>query len=267
MEKESYNRSGSYSARQRASVSDPRLTNNIDFSALGDRPRPKYRAKALWFFGLLAVVIAVFGLRYIYLNIRGSVDYKVPGFIAEQVNDQTTEQNIAALKQTDTDQDGLTDYQELYQYQTSIFLPDTDSDNYSDFEEVTKGDDPLCPQGQNCNLLALITPKTKLAEVVQGISLDPNITFKDAIAAEFRKFLIDSGIPKEQVDQLTNDDLVAMMDALESSGILNQDALSATTTPQEIRQFLLSQPNASAAEINKLSDADLLKIRDKILEK
>ncbi len=267
MDKKYYNTDWHYSAGQGRSLNDPLITDHNDFSARFSQRRPKQRAKSIWFFGLLTLVIAVFGLRYIYLNIKGSVDYQVPEFIAQQMNDQAQEQTIAALKQTDTDQDGLTDYQELYQYQTSIFLPDTDSDGYSDFDEATKGDDALCPRGQNCNLLALITPKTKLAEVVQEINLDPNLTFKDAVAAEFRKFLIDSGIPKAQIDQLTNDDLLLMMDVLENSGILKEDALSATTTPQEIRQFLLSQPNASADEINKLSDEDLMKIKNKILEK
>ncbi|PWB38600.1 MAG: hypothetical protein C3F02_02710 [Parcubacteria group bacterium] len=247
------------------SRADSSATYDPNFEARFGRSRKQRRRKSSWFFILVAIVILVLGLAYIYNNIIGAVGYKLPSFITDQIQNSQQAISDEQLKKTDTDQDGLTDYQELYQYHTSIFLPDTDSDGYSDFDEATKGDDPLCPRGQNCNLLALITPKTKLAEVIQDVTLDPTLTFQDAVVAEFRKFLIDSGIPKEQVDQLTNDDLVVLMDALANSGLLDSVALSATTTPAEIRQFLLVQPNASADEINKLSDEDLLKIRDKIL--
>lgn len=226
----------------------------------------RHRGKFSVFFGLIAVLVIVLGLNYIYQKIRGTVDYNVPGFITDQANSNEVAQTKEDLKKTDVDQDGLNDYQELYQYHTSMFLPDTDSDGVSDLAEVTKGEDALCPRGQNCNLLQLITPKTKIADVIHDVSLDPNMTFEDAVVAEFRKFLVESGIDKAEVDKLTNSDLLVIMDAIENSGILDQNQLNATTTPQEIRSFLLRQPDADANEINKLSDSDLLKIRDKILE-
>ncbi|MBI5465864.1 MAG: hypothetical protein HY974_01075, partial [Candidatus Kerfeldbacteria bacterium] len=45
-------------------------------------------------------------------------------------NTSTTEQSddIKALQTKDTDGDGLSDYDELYIYRTSPYLPDTDSD-------------------------------------------------------------------------------------------------------------------------------------------
>src|SRR3989338_1805105 len=147
-------------------------------------PPLKHRAKFFWFFSIVAILVLALGLQYIYQNIKRSVGYEVPGFVQDQLTGQSEEENIANLKQTDTDQDGLTDYQELYQHRTSAFLPDTDSDSYSDLDEVSKGEDPLCPRGENCNLLQLITPQTKLAEVIQEITLDPNLTFADAMAAE-----------------------------------------------------------------------------------
>jgi len=54
------------------------------------------------------------------------------------------------LQQIDTDQDGLTDYEEITFYNTSRYLPDTDSDGLTDYEEIKKGSDPLCPEGETC---------------------------------------------------------------------------------------------------------------------
>lgn len=226
----------------------------------------RHRGKFFWFFSGVAILVLVLGSQYIYQNIQGSVGYDLPGFVKEQLSGQSEEDKIADLKQTDTDQDGLTDYQELYQHHTSAFLPDTDSDGYSDFEEATKGEDPLCPLGENCNLLQLITPQTKIAEVIQGVTLDPNLTFADAMAAEFKKFLLANGIPEAELAKMTTEDLLAMMEALESSGAFAEADLSSSAGPTEVREFLLSQPNANAEEINNLSDEDLIKIRDKILE-
>lgn len=56
----------------------------------------------------------------------------------------------ARLKSIDTDQDGLNDYDELYQYTTSPYLPDTDSDGINDKTEIDQGTDPLCPEGNEC---------------------------------------------------------------------------------------------------------------------
>ena len=57
---------------------------------------------------------------------------------------------ILELKGTDTDHDGLSDYDELNVYYTSIYIADSDSDGYSDKQEVDIGEDPNCPRGKNC---------------------------------------------------------------------------------------------------------------------
>ena len=50
------------------------------------------------------------------------------------------------LKNIDTDNDGLSDYDELYVYNTDPYNPDTDGDGLSDYEEIMIfGADPLNP--------------------------------------------------------------------------------------------------------------------------
>ncbi len=228
---------------------------------------PKHKNKFVWLFSLVGIIVLVLGFSYIYGNISGSVSYDIPGWVQDQLTQNNNDtQNIEELKNNDTDQDGLTDYQELYQYRTSMFLPDTDSDGYSDYEEATSGHDPLCPKGQNCNLLKLITPQTKLSEIVQDVALDPELTLQDAVVAELRKFLLENGITQEELDNISDEELLMLFEALEKSGIIPEDQWSATTTPDQVKAFLLTQPNADLARINSMTEAELIEIRDKILE-
>ncbi len=222
--------------------------------------------KSVWLFLILSLAIIGISGHQIYRNIVGPLEIKVPDWLAKEVNNNdSAEVDLEALKQKDTDHDGLNDYQEIYQYYTSIFLEDTDSDNLTDYQEVNDGTDPLCPEGQSCNLLRLITPQTKFSDLIQDISLDPNLTVQQAAVLEFRKFLADNGMPKEDLDTLTDEDLLAIFRIFQESQIVSESKWNATSSPAEIRAFLLVQPGANESEINSLSDEVLLKIRDKLI--
>lgn len=221
--------------------------------------------RIIWPFVLLSIVIIFLGVRYLYSTFSKSVGYQIPDWLQSQLTNSSEEDTIAALKAKDTDQDGLTDYQEIYQYYTSMFLPDTDSDGSSDFNEATTGEDALCPKGEDCNLLHLITPQTRLADLIQEVSVDPNLTLEAATAAEFRKFLLQNGLTQEELDEFSDSDLLAIFAIINESQIIPEAEWSATTTPDQIRQFLLIQPNANADSINNLSDQELLKIRDALM--
>ncbi len=53
-------------------------------------------------------------------------------------------------RRTDTDGDGVNDYDELNAYRTSPYLRDSDSDGEADNIEIAKGTDPNCAKGQTC---------------------------------------------------------------------------------------------------------------------
>lgn len=228
-------------------------------------PESLWHKKVTWLFILLLILVLVGGVWYFNHQLLKPLTVEVPDFIKKDILEgENSAQTIEDLKNKDTDADGLTDYQEIYQYNTSIFLADTDSDNYSDLEEVNSGNDPICPTNQDCNLLALITPRTNLAAVVQEVALDPNLTIEQAAFREFRKFLLDNGMSQEEVDALTDDDLFYIF------SILNESASGQNVAPQdmsasEVKAFLLSQENADKKSIEALSDQELLDIGKKLV--
>lgn len=83
-------------------------------------------------------------------------------FVRKSAPDKQSEQAAALLNETiraqrvDTDQDGITDHDELNFFETSPYLPDTDSDGITDKEELDAGTDPLCPAGQDCGTTATL---------------------------------------------------------------------------------------------------------------
>ncbi len=228
-----------------------------------------HNRKVIFFFICLSIVILVFSFDYLRQRLYNPFIVEIPGALQKQLdveagdNKQVT---IAELKEKDTDQDGLTDYQELYQYQTSIFLEDTDSDGYSDYEEVTQGEQPLCPRGENCNVLSLITPSTKLSEVVGEVVANPDLTILEATLNEFRQFLLANNVSPEDIDSLSDNDLLVILSALNEVG-LNDNGDIEELSVEEIRNFLLNQPQANEEEINNLSATELLEIRDKLIQK
>ncbi len=136
-----------------------------------------------------------------------------------------------ALKTKDTDNDGLTDWDELNIYLTSPYLEDSDSDGFSDSEEISSDNDPNCPEGRDCyGLSGLETGKTtvdesassadlgSLAEMLgagkeadQGSTDTQNteeLLGSDIDAATLRQMLIEGGIDKDMLDQISDEELM-----------------------------------------------------------
>jgi hypothetical protein len=79
------------------------------------------------------------------------------------------------LQQIDTDHDGISDYDELYFYKTSPYLPDTDSDGIGDKAEIDRGSDPLCVEGQVCNTDSSSDNINQASSTVSAESLIPEL--------------------------------------------------------------------------------------------
>ena len=132
------------------------------------------------------------------------------------------------LQSIDTDQDGLNNYEELYFYETSPYLPDTDSDGIEDREEINSGTDPLCPEGQLCAVEeSTVSEESALefngTEVMDAspvelllppeeLAADTNISTLTTDPDEIRALLLQTGsIKKEDLDQIPDDQLMVMV--------------------------------------------------------
>jgi hypothetical protein len=135
------------------------------------------------------------------------------------------EQQDEALKLLDTDGDGLSDYDELYIYNTSPFLEDSDSDGVSDKIEIERGQDPNCPIGKDCSGSILVNPAATIdtaPEVISAVadSISQPVILPDNtgdLTADsilptdvnsLRQVLLQAGMDQSMLDQFSDDDLL-----------------------------------------------------------
>lgn len=177
---------------------------------------------------VLLLLLGVGGLLLGFLsfgaNIRRPFDLQIAAYTGEKflTSSQKEEAQKEAMKTTDVDSDGLTDYDETYVYKTSAYLADTDSDGADDRTEIFGGKNPNCPEGKACagivadaagatgaDPAGLAGPLGGSNIVTSGMA-DTSIQSKDDLVAYFntltsdqiRIALVQSGVPQETVDGL-----------------------------------------------------------------
>ncbi|MBT5400918.1 hypothetical protein HOL24_10335 [bacterium] len=158
-------------------------------------------------------------------------------------------QDLVQLQVQDTDFDGLSDYDELYLYNTSPYLEDTDSDGFNDSEEITNGYDPNCPRGAVCS--SPVASEETLSEDLTNLTNE-----------ELRALLIQQGASPEQVASL--DDRTLRETFEQTLGSIDQgdqfsnliSGYSMDLSPDEIKQVLIDQ-GINPEEVNQLTDEEL----------
>ena len=215
---------------------------------------------AILFFGLAAVVLGFFQFRYDLIK-----NFLLPDFLGETASQPQEDPNdLLGLKQKDTDQDGLSDYDELYLYATSPYLQDTDSDGISDQKEIAKGSNPNCPEGQNCFANWNISGEAGSGEQNQGLQYDQDYQMR-----QLRLLLVQSGAPAEEVNALSDEELMALYQELLKQG-QTQTATEPKTvdlqvsqiedlTPDQVRE-LLQQAGVSPDILKNISDEELMQL-------
>lgn len=174
--------------------------------------------------------------------------------------------NLLALKEKDTDQDGLTDYDELYLYKTSPYIPDSDSDGYADGEEVKSNQDPNCPAGVSCASLTLP------GDAQAAPNLPDNL---DALTPDqIRSLLLQNGASAEELNSLSDEELINLYQQVkqESQSTNGGDtglsdlkpADYEAITPEQIRSMLKDQ-GVSEEDLNNLTDADLRELLNQVI--
>jgi len=189
---------------------------------------------------ILTVLIVFFGIAQIRYNIFNPFEQD------EMAVEPTREDIINVYKSLDTDQDGLSDYQELADYNTSIYLPDSDSDGFTDKEEIEAKSDPLNPESTPKNKV-VSGQKTVLGKEIKGES-------EEIIAQEIRNLLINqAGLSPEIVNNILDKDLIKLYNETKEETGINLEELSKQAIKsgnlseiekidaQTLRQLLISQ--------------------------
>ena len=153
------------------------------------------------------------------------------------------QKSTAELKSLDTDGDGLTDFDELYIYQTSPYLADSDSDGESDKKEIDEGFDPNCPKGQNCRSSG------------GGTTNDSRLTTDELQPP--------SGGSLEE-GQTTGDSQLTTGTGLTDLPVELQNELGGLSA-SELRQLLLSSGQIDQEQLEAIDDATLMQVMREVL--
>ncbi|OGF18382.1 hypothetical protein A3G56_01905 [Candidatus Falkowbacteria bacterium RIFCSPLOWO2_12_FULL_45_10] len=137
--------------------SDEEYISGDDYREQLQNLQPKQAPSFSWQQKLASAFLVVFGVSALILwavQFKGGLQITKP-LTAEELAQLNQSKNpeaaaLDSLRNQDTDQDGLSDYDELYAYNTSPYLEDSDSDGIADKKEVEQNTDPNCPAGQSC---------------------------------------------------------------------------------------------------------------------
>lgn len=230
----------------------------------------KYLSIFLIFFGLSALIIGIFsirsGIRSPFVP-RSSGALGLSNQLPASIEPATNEE----LKGKDTDGDGLNDYEELNVYFTSPYLEDSDSDELNDQKEISAGEDPNCPKGQNCfRQESAGTSGQEDAGKAQDLDsiagLNSGLLGGSVSAEDLRAMLRLGGMSESDLSQISDDQLLQLY----QSALAGEEPPSfgaepnavdnpADLTGPQLRE-ILKQSDVPESLYSQYSDADLLKM-------
>ena len=175
---------------------------------------------AAFFLSVLSLTALFVGVYGLYTNIYGTL--KIRG-APKSYKELSEEAQIGALsyvlslQSSDTDDDGLNDWDEMNSYNTSPYLKDSDSDGMPDKVELESGSDPMCHKDSaDCAKKPIISQQNAEQELQQEANIPKEIAEQSPFNAssvqvsgkDLRQLLQESGFPKTELDKFTDEELV-----------------------------------------------------------
>jgi len=197
-------------------------------------------AQKAGFISLLVFALVTFS--FSFLHLRNTVYGRFTSARQTSAGLQLGEYSeTVRLQSIDTDKDTLNDYDELYMYSTSPYLPDSDSDHRTDATEIAEGTDPLCPEGEKCS------------------------------EGEYGSGTGDSMSPESPLlgESATASDIVlgSQLGGAASGGAIDPEAVAAILKdPVQLRQLILNTGKISKEDLDKIDDATLKQLAEEMIK-
>ncbi len=154
-----------------------------------------------------------------------------------------------AMRNKDTDGDGLSDWDELNIYLTSPYLEDSDSDGFSDKNEIDSENDPNCPTGRDCYGTSLNSDSEP--QKSGGDSQESNSNLQEL--NDLLKQSANQNVSGSDTQTQSNTQEEAVNNILEGKG-----------NAQILRAILL-ESGMDENILNQISDEDLMKSYEEVL--
>lgn len=203
--------------------------------------------------GMIGVIALTLGFFQFKENLKG------PFYGLEPIGTEEAERRLAslsntnseidysALKTKDTDNDHLSDYEEMYVYHTSPYLPDSDSDGFADKIEIESGNSPTCPAGKVCGKETL-KAEGSTTNINSENFLGTSFELGNVPADTLRQYLKEAGATDEMLASIDDATLMQLYEqALSgqsgSNPLAGMDLSSslADLPASEIRELLLAK--------------------------
>jgi hypothetical protein len=224
-------------------------------------------AAAVLFFGFGGALV---GLAQVRSNIFTKPEVVENSALKLAVNGNINA-DLLGLSKKDTDQDELSDYDELYLYGTSPYLPDSDSDGVSDKREIATGADPTCGKNGSCfrSLSGVLGAETNQDKTKnQSLYIDSQSQLQ-----QLRKALSLSGMSEDELQKLNDEQLIAAYQAALKESATDTSGSAGITvqgvgdlqnlTPDQIRSVLRTA-GISDDILQRVSDEDLVELMKQV---
>lgn len=211
------------------------------------RRKEKINSIIIVVIGLGALLFGLFGMLINISNPFASI-LKIGQAQLKEKEEQERMQ-LLAMQTTDTDGDSIVDYLEVNKYGTSPYLQDSDADGFSDADEITKGTNPNCPEGQQCVDSNFVSSGSNssgdVPTLVTEIPLEQGTV---AITPDFlRQVLIESGFDQKMLAEVPDSEIIAVFQEYAKT---NPEIASKYFNTSEGQQVQTSLPAPNTSNIN-----------------
>jgi hypothetical protein len=243
-----------------------------------DRPSAERQLsrRSLWFIGALGISALVLG----GIQLQRTVKDPFSVIRTQTKTTQPEEVALLELQAKDTDGDSISDYDELYSYNTSPYIADSDSDSVNDKDEVSRGTDPNCPEGKTCGVLTNANASVAVNAATNASATNTAASSGSPTAAQIREALLASGVSKTELDAVDDATLLSSYQSAlveeagtntnagtVNGGVANTNATSnfENLTAPQIRQLLIAN-GVDAATLSGYDDATLIAVYQQALK-